>query len=120
MPSVPVLVSSQWPLAPSVTSLANDGGDNEMIQGQCTDILEFALQLRKTSENLNVHEGVRTVIALNGVLSLQIRSVGSHSTSGMEKEGNDGVPSRETRIQSHNLLFINSVGIWDGAKELKQ
>ena len=31
---------------------------------------------------------VRSVIASNGVPFLQMRSVGSHSTSGNEKEGN--------------------------------
>ena len=34
-------------------SVANDKGDNEMIPGVCTDLLAFALQLRKTPENLN-------------------------------------------------------------------
>ena len=31
---------------------------------------------------------MRSVIASNGVTFLQMRSVGSHSTSGREKEGN--------------------------------
>jgi hypothetical protein len=33
VPPVPVRVPSQRPLAPSVTSVANDKGDNEMIPG---------------------------------------------------------------------------------------
>ena len=44
------------PLAPSVapvTSVANDKGDNEMILGLCRDLLAFALQPRKTPENLS-------------------------------------------------------------------
>ena len=84
VPPTPVRVPSQRPLAPSVTSVtsaANDKGDNEMIlgavhrspgisltaeeyprksqlgdrlmKGLCTDLLAFALQLRKTPENLS-------------------------------------------------------------------
>ena len=33
--------------------LGNDKGDNEMIPQLCTDLLAFALQLRKTPENLS-------------------------------------------------------------------
>ena len=49
----PVRVSSQRPSAPSVVSVtwvANDKADNEMILGLCTDLLAFA---RKTPENLS-------------------------------------------------------------------
>ena len=56
VPPAPVRVSSQRLLAPSVasvTSVANDKGDNEMILGLCTDLLVSALQLRKTPENLS-------------------------------------------------------------------
>ena len=56
VPLAPVRVPSQWPLAPSVTSVmsvANDKGDNEMIPGLCTDLLVFALRLRKSPENLS-------------------------------------------------------------------
>ena len=84
VPAAPVGVPSQKPLAPSVasvTSVANDKGDNEMIlgavhrspdicltdeenprkpqlrdrlmKGLYTDHLAFALQLRKTPENLS-------------------------------------------------------------------
>ena len=48
VPAAPVRVPSQWPLAPSVTSVANDKGNNEIIQELCTDPLAFALELRKT------------------------------------------------------------------------
>ena len=52
----------------------------------------ICLQLRKpqnTSARRPSDEGaVRPVIASNGVNFLQMRSVGSHSTSGREKEGN--------------------------------
>ena len=44
---------------------------------------------QKTSARRPYDEGaVRPVIASNGVPFLQMRSVGSHSTSGREKEGN--------------------------------
>ena len=52
----PVRVPSQMSLAPtvtSVTSVANDKGDNEKILGLYTDLLAFALKLRKTPENLS-------------------------------------------------------------------
>ena len=45
--------------------------------------------MRKTPENLSyeiVDEGCGSVIALNGVPCLQMRSVGTHSTPGREKE----------------------------------
>ena len=54
----------------------------------CTDLLEFALQLRKTPDRRPSDEGaVRPVIASNGVPFLQMRSVGSHSSSDREREG---------------------------------
>ena len=63
----PFRVPSQTPLAPniaSVTSVANDKGENEMLLGLCTDLLAFALQLRKTSARRQSDEGaVRPVIA---------------------------------------------------------
>jgi hypothetical protein len=56
--------------------------------GLCTDLLAFALQLRKTSARRPSDEGtVRQVIASNGVSFLQMRSIGWHSTSGREKGG---------------------------------
>ena len=54
VPLAPVGVHSQRPLAPSdmsVTSVANDKGDNEMIPGLCTNLLALALWLRKTPGN---------------------------------------------------------------------
>ena len=47
---------------------------------------------QKTSARRPSDEGpVRPVIASNGVPYFQMRSVGSHSMSGREKEGKDGV-----------------------------
>ena len=86
VPPPTVWVPSQMPLAPSFASVmlvANDKGDNEMILGLCTDLLVFALQLRKTSARRPSDEGaVWPVIASNGVPFLQMRSVGLRSTSG--------------------------------------
>ena len=51
VPPAPVRVPSQRPLAPSVasvTSVANDKGDNEMIMGTAHNLLAFTLQPRKT------------------------------------------------------------------------
>ena len=92
MPPTLVRVPGQRPLAPSgyVASVANHKNDNEMIPGLCTDLLAFALQLRKTPENLSyetVNEGYVTSHRINGLPYLQIRSVGSHSMPGREKEG---------------------------------
>ena len=56
-------------------------------RGLCTDLLAFALQLRKISAKKPSIKSVRTAITSNGIPSLQIRSVIYHSTSGREKEG---------------------------------
>ena len=63
---------------------ANDKGDNETIpEGvhRSPDITLFTSTVRPSMK------AVRTVIASNRVPYIQMRSVGSHSTSGMEKEG---------------------------------
>ena len=52
VPPDPVRDPIKWPLAQritSITSVANERGDNEMIPGA---LLEFTLQLRKSPENL--------------------------------------------------------------------
>ena len=89
VPAVLVRVPSQRPLAPSVasvTSVANDKGDNEMILGAVHRSPGIRLTAeenpQKTSVRRPSNEGtVRSVIASNGVPFLQMRSVGSHSTS---------------------------------------
>jgi hypothetical protein len=79
------------PKAPKVTSVTNDKGYNEMVPGLYTDPLAFALRLRKTRKTSarkpSDERAVRPVITSNGVPFLQMRSIGSHSTSGREKEG---------------------------------
>ena len=66
MPIAPVQVPSQWPLAPSVTSVtfvANDKEDNEMILGAVHRSSGIYLTARRPSD-----EGaVRPVIASNVV-----------------------------------------------------
>ena len=75
----------------SVMSAANDNGDNEMILGVVHRTPGIVLQLRKTPARRPSDEGaVRPVIASNGTPFLKLRSVGSHSRSGSEKEGNEG------------------------------
>ena len=84
---------SQKPLAPSVasvTSVANNKGENETILGRCAQIswhLPYSRgKPQKTLARRSSHKGaVRPVIASNGVHFLQMRSVGSHSTSGRER-----------------------------------
>jgi hypothetical protein len=96
VPPAPVRVLSQRPLAPcvaSVTSVANDKGDNEMIRGGFAQIswhLPYSRRKpQKTSARRSSDKGaVRSDIASNGVPFLQMRSVGSHSTSEREMEGN--------------------------------
>ena len=119
VPPAPVRVPSQRPLAPSVasvTSVANDKGDNEMILGLCTDLLAFALQPRKTTENLS-----QEVIASNGVPFLQMRSVGLHSTSGRETEG----IKEWTEWESYNIFhsypsLISSRCLWSTSNHCPQ
>ena len=69
MPPAPVRVTSQRSLVPNVASgrsVANDKGFNEMIPGLCTDLLAFALQLRKTSARRPSDEGaVHNFLNLN-------------------------------------------------------
>ena len=86
-----LLPGSQRPLDPSVASVANDKGDNEMILGAVHRSPAICLTAKETPRKPqlgpNAEGAVRPVIALNGVPFLQMRSVGSHSTSGKEKEG---------------------------------
>ena len=85
------------PLAPyiaSVTSVANDKGDNEMILGAvhsspCICRTAEGKKNQKTSARRPSDKGaVRPVIVSNGAPFLQMMSVGSHSTSRREKVGN--------------------------------
>ena len=81
------------PSVASVMSLANDKDDNGMILGAVNRspgiclIAEVKPQLETSASRLSDEGAVRPVIASNGVPFLQMRSVGSHGTSGREKEG---------------------------------
>ena len=80
------------PLAPNVTSVPNDKGDYEMISGAFHRSPGIYLTAEGNPRNPQLGDSlmkaVQPVIASNGVPFLQIRTVGSHSTSGREKEGN--------------------------------
>ena len=58
-------------------------------------------KIRKTSARRPSTKAVRPVIASNGVTCLQMRSIGSHSTSGREKEEN------KERVEAQSALTIH-------------
>ena len=68
----------------------------------------FTLRARKTPKTSGrrpFDEGtVRPVIASNEVPCLRMRSVGLHSTSGMQKEGKNGLGAASGFIVQHNSL----------------
>ena len=69
--------------------VTNDKGGNEMILGAVHRSPGIFLTAEENPRKPLPDEGaVRPVIASNGVPFIQIKSVGSHSTSGREKEGN--------------------------------
>ena len=94
----------------SVTSVANEKSDNEMIPGAVHRSSDFPYgwgNPRKTSGRTPSDEGaMRPVIALNGVPFLLIRSVVSHSTSGREKEGKKERTWKYTQIYIFIYIFI--------------
>ena len=94
---------------------ANDKGDNEIYRVMCTDNLAFVLRLRKTPEQGGrLMKVVRPFIASNGVPYIQMRSVGSHSTSGREKNGRtEGRKERTKGLQS--FLFISQFRLLVGS-----
>ena len=76
------------PSVASVTPVANDKGDNEMILRVVHRSPGICLIAEENPRKLLNEGAVRPVIASNGILFLLMTSVGSHSTSGREKEGN--------------------------------
>jgi hypothetical protein len=89
VPPAPVRVPSQRPLAASVvsvTSVTNDKGDNEIILGAVHRSPGICLTAeenpRKPQLGYHLMKGLCDQSASNGAPSLQMRSVGSHSTSG--------------------------------------
>ena len=79
----PVRVPSQRPLAPSVasvTSVGNDKGDNETILGAVH--ISPGIYLTAEENPRKPQLGARLMKGLCDQSSPQMRSVGSHSTSG--------------------------------------
>ena len=91
--SAPVRAPNHLPRMSRQSRLsANDKGDSEIIPWTAHRSLVSNLRSRKTWKTSGRRpsiKAVRPVIASNGVPYLQMRSVGSHSTSGRKKEGND-------------------------------
>ena len=76
VPPAPVGVPSQRPLAPSVTSVTNDKGDNEMMPGAVHRSPGIYLKAEENPRNPQLGEGaVQSVIASNGVPLLQMMSL---------------------------------------------
>ena len=107
VPPIPVLVPSQWPLAPSVTSVATDKGDNEMIPGAVHRSPGIYLAAEKHPGKPQLEDRrwrLRSVIASNGVPFLQLRSVGSYSKPGRENESVDLMGGRCVLFLAHMCL----------------
>ena len=88
VPPSPVRVPSQRPLAPSfasVTSIANDKSD-EMILGAVHRSPGICLTAEENPRKIQLGDSLMK--GLCDQSSPQMRSVGSHSTSGREKQGN--------------------------------
>ena len=96
VPAAPVRVPSQCP-HPRVSRQsclsANDKGDNEVTTGAVHRSPGISLKAEenpgKSQLRDNLIKAVLPVINSNGVPYLQMRSVGSHSTSGREKKGKE-------------------------------
>ena len=85
VPLAPVQVPSQRPLVPGVTSVANDKGDNEMILGTVHRSPGICLTAEENPRKPQLRD--RLMKGPCDQSSPQMRSVGSHSTSGRDKEG---------------------------------
>ena len=74
------------------------------------DLLAFTTKEtpQKTSARRPSMKAVRPVIASNEVLHLQMRSVGSHSTSGIEKEGKKE-RKKERRKERTGSTYLHSL-----------
>ena len=84
---------------------ANDKGDNEMISWAVHR--SPGICWTNTSARRSSMKAVQPVIVSDGVPYLQMRSVGSHSTPGMEMEGKDGVGgnSKAFPCQQYTIYF---------------
>ena len=91
VPPASVRVPNQGPLAPSVTSdtsLANDKGDNEVIPGAVHRSPGICLTAEENPRKPQLGDCLCDQSSPQMGPFLQMRSVGSHSTSGRQKEGN--------------------------------
>ena len=70
-----------------ITLVANDKGDNKMIPGAVYIPLGIFFAAEENLTRSSYEGTMRPVITSNGVPDIQMRSVGSHSTSGRGKEG---------------------------------
>ena len=94
LPPAPARVPSQRPLVPSVTSVtsvANDKANNEMTRGAVHRSPGICLRAEENPGKPQLGDRLTKrlwdqFIASNGVSFFQMRSVGSHSTWGREKE----------------------------------
>ena len=94
MPPAPVRVPSQKLLARGCRvsqSVANDKSDNEMILGTVQSSPGICLIAEENPRKPQLGDRIMKRLcdqpASNGVSFLHMRLVGSHSTSGREKEG---------------------------------
>ena len=103
----------------------NDMDDNEMIPGAVHRAPGIQLRLRKVPEICSqetVCRRLQLVIASNGVAYVQTRSVGTHITSGREKEGNEerivvGSLDGNGRKDGKDHIFHGAIGY--GQKRFK-
>ena len=109
MRSAPVRVPSQRPLAPSapsVMSVANDKGNNGMIPRA----VHRSPPYRRGKTRKNSTRRPSDEWASHEVPYLQMRSVGSQSTSGKDKEG-----KRERTkywLVSNKIYYSNHLWVW--------
>ena len=130
VPPARVRVPSQRPLAPSVTFVANDKGDNEMIPGavhRSPGIYVTAEEkTRKPPSRSPLMKAVLPVIASNGVPSIEMKYVASHSTSGREMERKKerivlGTKCVGYLTSWHSLIQFYAVLVWgygEGGRKL--
>ena len=105
VPQAPVRVPSQRPLfrsVTSVTSVANDRGDNEMIPGDAHSSPSIFLTAEENPGK--PQHGDRMMKGLCDLSLPQMRSVGSHRKSGREMAGKK---ERTGRIKWRHVWWEN-------------
>ena len=89
MPPAHVRVPSQRPLAPSVASVANYMGDNEIILGAVHVSPGVCLTVEENPRTPQLWDGLMKGLCDQLSSFFQMRPAGSHSMSGREKEINE-------------------------------